>query len=168
MSCFSTNKPLRVTETSCICFQINIDCKTRATITKNISEPDAAIFEMAQALIYRLMTRDSYPRFLKSDIYQALLQNWGHTLTSLGMKCLFFYSVFGSQVNARTCPFQTEPQSSHGVLPLKKKAALNRPVGTEELQVLYCRLEWLTQHASIPHLSLNNNKKLPQTIILET
>ncbi|XP_053537779.1 regulator of G-protein signaling 21 [Ictalurus punctatus] len=54
--------------------QINIDCKTRATITKNISEPDEATFETAQALIYRLMTRDSYPRFLKSDIYQALLQ----------------------------------------------------------------------------------------------
>ncbi|TSS97516.1 Regulator of G-protein signaling 21 [Bagarius yarrelli] len=55
--------------------QINIDCKTRATITKNISEPDLSTFDMAQALIYRLMTRDSYPRFLKSDLYQALLQN---------------------------------------------------------------------------------------------
>ncbi|KAF7705878.1 hypothetical protein HF521_019132 [Silurus meridionalis] len=54
--------------------QINIDCKTRATISKNISDPDIATFDMAQAQIYRLMTRDSYPRFLKSDIYQALLQ----------------------------------------------------------------------------------------------
>ncbi|MCJ8732031.1 hypothetical protein PDJAM_G00206440 [Pangasius djambal] len=54
--------------------QINIDCKTRATISKNIAEPDMATFETAQALIYRLMTRDSYPRFLKSDIYQGLLQ----------------------------------------------------------------------------------------------
>ncbi|XP_053089081.1 regulator of G-protein signaling 21 isoform X2 [Pangasianodon hypophthalmus] len=54
--------------------QINIDCKTRATISKKIAEPDMATFDLAQALIYRLMTRDSYPRFLKSDIYQGLLQ----------------------------------------------------------------------------------------------
>ncbi|KAJ8390444.1 hypothetical protein AAFF_G00103790 [Aldrovandia affinis] len=54
--------------------QINIDCGTRENITKNISQPNLESFDKAQILIYRLMARDCYPRFLKSDIYQALLR----------------------------------------------------------------------------------------------
>ncbi|KAG9338389.1 hypothetical protein JZ751_025793 [Albula glossodonta] len=54
--------------------QINIDCGTRESITKNISQPNLESFDKAQRLIYSLMARDCYPRFLKSDIYQGLLQ----------------------------------------------------------------------------------------------
>ncbi|XP_033507218.1 regulator of G-protein signaling 21 isoform X1 [Epinephelus lanceolatus] len=54
--------------------QINIDCSTRENITKNISQPSLTSFDTAQKLIYSLMARDCYPRFLKSDIYQGLLR----------------------------------------------------------------------------------------------
>ncbi|XP_038860432.1 regulator of G-protein signaling 21-like [Salvelinus fontinalis] len=54
--------------------QINIDCGTRENITKNISQPSLTSFDAAQKLIYSLMARDCYPRFLKSDIYQDLLR----------------------------------------------------------------------------------------------
>ncbi|KAG7457220.1 hypothetical protein MATL_G00244220 [Megalops atlanticus] len=54
--------------------QINIDCRTRENITKNISQPNLESFDTAQRLIYGLMAKDCYPRFLKSDIYQALLR----------------------------------------------------------------------------------------------
>ncbi|XP_034558373.1 regulator of G-protein signaling 21-like isoform X2 [Notolabrus celidotus] len=54
--------------------QINIDCGTRESITKNISQPTLTSFDTAQKLIYSLMARDCYPRFLKSDIYQGLLR----------------------------------------------------------------------------------------------
>ncbi|KAI4886269.1 hypothetical protein NFI96_010598, partial [Prochilodus magdalenae] len=57
--------------------QINIDSGTRTNITKNISEPNLNSFDTAQKMIYSLMTRDCYPRFLKSDIYQALLRKAG-------------------------------------------------------------------------------------------
>lgn len=57
-----------------VCFQINIDCGTREHITKNISQPTLTSFDTAQKLIYSLMARDCYPRFLKSDIYQGLLR----------------------------------------------------------------------------------------------
>ncbi|CAL8311022.1 regulator of G-protein signaling 21 isoform X1 [Gadus morhua] len=53
--------------------QINIDCTTRENITKNISQPTLTSFDSAQKLIYSLMARDCYPRFLKSDVYQGLL-----------------------------------------------------------------------------------------------
>uniref|UniRef100_A0A3Q2QU87 Regulator of G-protein signaling 1 n=1 Tax=Fundulus heteroclitus TaxID=8078 RepID=A0A3Q2QU87_FUNHE len=54
--------------------QINIDCTTRENITKNISQPTLTSFDTAQKLVYSLMARDCYPRFLKSDIYQGLLR----------------------------------------------------------------------------------------------
>lgn len=57
-----------------VSLQINIDCGTRENITKNISQPSLTSFDTAQKLIYSLMARDCYPRFLKSDIYQGLLR----------------------------------------------------------------------------------------------
>ncbi|XP_051984939.1 regulator of G-protein signaling 21-like [Xyrauchen texanus] len=57
--------------------QVNIDSGTRTNITNNISEPNLNSFDTAQKMIFSLMARDCYPRFLKSDIYQSILQNRG-------------------------------------------------------------------------------------------
>ncbi|KAM9323092.1 uncharacterized protein KZ484_021186 [Pholidichthys leucotaenia] len=54
--------------------QINIDFGTRESIAKNISQPTLNSFDTAQKLVYSLMARDCYPRFLKSSIYQGLLR----------------------------------------------------------------------------------------------
>ncbi|XP_039985005.1 regulator of G-protein signaling 8-like [Xiphias gladius] len=54
--------------------QINIDCVTREEISENISQPGPNCFDGAQRVIYGLMENDCYPRFLKSEIYQALLE----------------------------------------------------------------------------------------------
>ncbi|XP_065122042.1 regulator of G-protein signaling 21 isoform X2 [Paramisgurnus dabryanus] len=54
--------------------QVNIDSGTRSNITNNISEPNLNSFDAAQKHIFSLMSRDCYPRFLKSDIYRAILQ----------------------------------------------------------------------------------------------
>lgn len=55
-------------------FQINIDSSTRETIIRNIQEPTQTCFEEAQRIVYMHMERDSYPRFLKSEMYQRLLK----------------------------------------------------------------------------------------------
>nr|XP_021324130.1 regulator of G-protein signaling 21 [Danio rerio] len=57
--------------------QVNIDSGTRTNITNSISEPTRSSFDTAQKMIFSLMTRDCYPRFLKSDIYQSILQKHG-------------------------------------------------------------------------------------------
>uniref|UniRef100_UPI0037E7B75C regulator of G-protein signaling 8-like n=1 Tax=Semicossyphus pulcher TaxID=241346 RepID=UPI0037E7B75C len=54
--------------------QINIDCVTRGEISDNLSQPGLNCFDRAQRQIYALMENDCYPRFLKSEIYQALLE----------------------------------------------------------------------------------------------
>lgn len=55
--------------------QINIDFSTRDLISKNIAEPTLKCFDEAQKLIYSLMANDSFPRFLKSEIYKKLVNS---------------------------------------------------------------------------------------------
>ncbi|XP_045040459.1 regulator of G-protein signaling 13 isoform X1 [Desmodus rotundus] len=54
--------------------EINIDSSTRETIFRNIHEPTETCFEEAQRIVYMHMERDSYPRFLKSEMYQKLVK----------------------------------------------------------------------------------------------
>lgn len=58
-----------------LCFQINIDHKTRELIRGNINAPTTVCFDEAQRIVYELMERDSYPRFLRSDLYEALMNS---------------------------------------------------------------------------------------------
>ncbi|XP_062973320.1 regulator of G-protein signaling 21 [Elgaria multicarinata webbii] len=53
--------------------EINIDFNTRDHITQTISEPTLQCFDDAQRLIYNLMAKDSFPRFLKSEAYKELV-----------------------------------------------------------------------------------------------
>uniref|UniRef100_A0A4W3JRG3 RGS domain-containing protein n=1 Tax=Callorhinchus milii TaxID=7868 RepID=A0A4W3JRG3_CALMI len=55
--------------------EINIDFVTREAITRNIGTPTHSSFDMAQEVIYSLMAKDCYPRFLRSDTYLELLKN---------------------------------------------------------------------------------------------
>ena len=61
-----------------MCFfviQINIDYHTREQIKRNVKNPTIHCFDEAQRIVYGLMERDSYPRFLRSDMYRTLLEN---------------------------------------------------------------------------------------------
>ena len=55
--------------------QINIDYHTREQIKRNVKTPTMHCFDDAQKIVYGLMERDSYPRFLRSDIYRTLLES---------------------------------------------------------------------------------------------
>ncbi|XP_067846749.1 regulator of G-protein signaling 21-like [Heptranchias perlo] len=53
--------------------QVNIDGNTRDLVGKSILLPTHNCFEGAQKIIFSLMEKDSYPRFLKSDDYLNLI-----------------------------------------------------------------------------------------------
>lgn len=55
--------------------EINIDQKTRELIRRNMKAPSPMCFDDAQKIVYGLMERDSYPRFLKSDVYMTFLDS---------------------------------------------------------------------------------------------
>ena len=53
--------------------EINIDSKTMDQTQKALKSPSRYIFDAAQSHIYLLMKKDSYPRFLRSELYKNLL-----------------------------------------------------------------------------------------------
>uniref|UniRef100_A0A4W5NW00 Regulator of G protein signaling 13a n=1 Tax=Hucho hucho TaxID=62062 RepID=A0A4W5NW00_9TELE len=55
--------------------EINIDHKTRDLVRRNVKTPTTVCFDEAQRIVYRLMEKDSYPRFLRSNIYRTLLDS---------------------------------------------------------------------------------------------
>ncbi|XP_053159632.1 regulator of G-protein signaling 2-like [Hemicordylus capensis] len=57
--------------------EVNLDSQTRDVTNRNILLPTRSCFEQAQRRIYGLMEKDSYPRFLRSIVYQALTHSHG-------------------------------------------------------------------------------------------
>ncbi|KAL1022627.1 hypothetical protein UPYG_G00030200 [Umbra pygmaea] len=55
--------------------EINIDYHTREQIKRAVKTPTLQCFDDAQKIVYGLMERDSYPRFLRSDMYRSLLES---------------------------------------------------------------------------------------------
>ncbi|XP_028852576.1 regulator of G-protein signaling 3 isoform X2 [Denticeps clupeoides] len=54
------------------CKEVNLDSYTREQTKLNLDNISPACFDLAQSRIYGLMERDSYPRFLRSDLYMDL------------------------------------------------------------------------------------------------
>ncbi|XP_064650359.1 regulator of G-protein signaling 3-like isoform X2 [Lineus longissimus] len=57
--------------------EVNLDSKTREITGDNIDKPNKHTFEQAQKKVQALMEKDSYPRFLRSDVYMQLLAEHG-------------------------------------------------------------------------------------------
>nr|KAG5693410.1 hypothetical protein BaRGS_009883 [Batillaria attramentaria] len=55
--------------------EINLDAKTRVKTLSNLDHPSKEIFEEAQRKVQALMEKDSYPRFLESDVYQRIIRS---------------------------------------------------------------------------------------------
>ncbi|UJR31649.1 hypothetical protein I4U23_019130 [Adineta vaga] len=55
--------------------EVSLDSRVREVINRNMVEPSPHTFDEAQLQIYTLMHRDSYPRFINSQIYRRILRN---------------------------------------------------------------------------------------------
>jgi hypothetical protein len=53
---------------------VNLDTETRMSTIANIDNPPLDTFDRAQRRIQGLMEKDSYQRFLKSELYINLLR----------------------------------------------------------------------------------------------
>ncbi|MBN3314708.1 RGS3 protein, partial [Atractosteus spatula] len=53
--------------------EVNLDSRTRELTRSLVQGPSRSTFSQAQRRVYGLMDRDCYPRFLRSDLYLALL-----------------------------------------------------------------------------------------------
>lgn len=57
----------------CSELKVSLDARVREVINRKMQDPTPHTFEDAQLQIYTLMHRDSYPRFLSSNIYKTLV-----------------------------------------------------------------------------------------------
>ncbi|KAJ8011221.1 hypothetical protein DPEC_G00055910 [Dallia pectoralis] len=57
--------------------EVNIDYATKMAIQKNLAVPTNSCFDAAQTVVYSLMKKDCYPRFLTSDVYLRLTRRKG-------------------------------------------------------------------------------------------
>ncbi|XP_025111776.1 uncharacterized protein LOC112574751 isoform X3 [Pomacea canaliculata] len=55
--------------------EINVDSKTRVRTLSSLGNPRKDIFDDAQRRVQALMEKDSYPRFLESDVYQQIVRH---------------------------------------------------------------------------------------------
>ncbi|ETE70297.1 Regulator of G-protein signaling 17, partial [Ophiophagus hannah] len=55
--------------------EVSLDSRVREVINRNLLDPNCHMYEDAQLQIYTLMHRDSFPRFLNSQIYKSLLES---------------------------------------------------------------------------------------------
>lgn len=52
--------------------EVSLDSRVREVINRNMVDPSPNTFDEAQLQIYTLMHRDSYPRFLNSNMYRKM------------------------------------------------------------------------------------------------
>lgn len=62
-----------LTKLCVLSWQVNIDHRTREKAKRSLEDPSPTSLNEVQAKIYSLMERDSYPRFLRSKMYQDLV-----------------------------------------------------------------------------------------------
>ncbi|XP_054249556.1 regulator of G-protein signaling 3 isoform X2 [Indicator indicator] len=55
------------------CKEVNLDSYTREHTKENLQSITRSCFDLAQKRIYGLMEKDSYPRFLRSDLYLDII-----------------------------------------------------------------------------------------------
>ncbi|XP_066496725.1 regulator of G-protein signaling 11 [Tiliqua scincoides] len=89
---------------------VNIDSKTMERTLEGIKTPHRYVMDDAQMHIYMLMKKDSYPRFLKSDLYKNLLAE----------------ALIPPETKKRVFPFMRKPRRS------SPSPALLLPAGDHE------------------------------------
>ncbi|XP_035382828.1 regulator of G-protein signaling 3a isoform X7 [Electrophorus electricus] len=64
------------------CKEVNLDSYTREHTKENLQNVTRSCFDLAQRRIYGLMEKDSYPRFLRSELYVDLVNQKKGSATS--------------------------------------------------------------------------------------
>lgn len=67
--------------TETFCLQVSLDSRVREVINRNLLDPNPHMYEDAQLQIYTLMHRDSFPRFLNSQVYKTFLDSMESSTT---------------------------------------------------------------------------------------
>uniref|UniRef100_A0A8C3WKJ1 RGS domain-containing protein n=1 Tax=Catagonus wagneri TaxID=51154 RepID=A0A8C3WKJ1_9CETA len=92
---------------------VNIDSRTMARTLAGLGRPHRHVLDDAQLHVYMLMKKDSYPRFLKSDLYKDLLAE----------------AVVPPEAKRRVFPFTRKPRRSSSSPALPPASTSREPAG---------------------------------------
>ncbi|XP_012324132.1 regulator of G-protein signaling 11 isoform X4 [Aotus nancymaae] len=93
---------------------INIDSRTMERTLEGLRQPHHYVLDDAQLHIYTLMKKDSYPRFLKSDMYRGLLAEAGVLLDTKRRVFPFTRRPRRSSPSPALLPTPVEPTAASG------------------------------------------------------
>ncbi|XP_047290789.1 regulator of G-protein signaling 11 isoform X4 [Homo sapiens] len=93
---------------------VNIDSRTMEQTLEGLRQPHRYVLDDAQLHIYMLMKKDSYPRFLKSDMYKALLAEAGIPLEMKRRVFPFTWRPRHSSPSPALLPTPVEPTAACG------------------------------------------------------
>ncbi|XP_014197094.1 regulator of G-protein signaling 11 isoform X3 [Pan paniscus] len=93
---------------------VNIDSRTMEQTLERLRQPHRYVLDDAQLHIYMLMKKDSYPRFLKSDMYKGLLAEAGIPLETKRRVFPFTWRPRHSSPSPALLPTPVEPTAACG------------------------------------------------------
>uniref|UniRef100_A0A0D9RKM9 Regulator of G protein signaling 11 n=1 Tax=Chlorocebus sabaeus TaxID=60711 RepID=A0A0D9RKM9_CHLSB len=93
---------------------VNIDSRTMERTLEGLRQPHRYVLDDAQLHIYMLMKKDSYPRFLKSDMYKGLLAEAGIPLETKKRVFPFSRRPRHSSPSPALLPTPVEPTAAGG------------------------------------------------------
>ncbi|XP_069343312.1 regulator of G-protein signaling 11 isoform X2 [Eulemur rufifrons] len=93
---------------------VNIDSRTMERTLEGLRQPHRYVLDDAQLHIYMLMKKDSYPRFLKSDLYKGLLAEAGMPLETKRRVFPFPRKPWHSSPSPALLPTSGEPTVAGG------------------------------------------------------
>lgn len=128
-------------------FQVSLDSRVREVINRNMVEPTPHTFDEAQLQIWTLMHRDSYPRFLNSQMYKKLLQQLSWK-SELHVKCThrINYCFFNKLFNFFEDCF------------VRRRDLLKKPKCSKNLILSDC---WALDYGCVVTRFTTDNKKSP-------
>ncbi|XP_023213183.1 regulator of G-protein signaling 7-like, partial [Centruroides sculpturatus] len=79
---------------------INIDSKSYEITKRNMETPDRWTFNEAAAHLYQLMKNDSYPRYLRSEMYKEYLNGMKKKTSVKGIRSVISFSAKKEQTSS--------------------------------------------------------------------
>ncbi|XP_012254284.2 regulator of G-protein signaling loco isoform X3 [Athalia rosae] len=119
---------------------VNVDSHAAGQITQDLlNEAPAALFLQAQKQVFNLMKFDSYPRFLRSDLYRTCMEAGSSVIRTQDCDL----SLIGSpQIKLKKSHSDAEDRSRKSILPWhRKNRSKSKDRGESEYNKTPCRNE---------------------------
>jgi hypothetical protein len=93
--------------------EVNLEIDIRTQTAQNILNPSHDTFDRAQKRIFTLMEKDSYPRFLQSDLFKNLVANYPPMPPSTSSSSMIKPIDCSGDSNSTTSENSTKTRSSN-------------------------------------------------------